>query len=241
MAPSCNLQVVPDQSEFRPIRSFVRREGRLTPAQERALNELLPRYQIQSDSSALDFGEIFGNQNPVVMEIGFGNGKLLAEQASRHPDYNFIGLEVHRPGVGRLLQQLEKQAISNVRIMSHDAVEVLSTQINPGSLAAIWLFFPDPWPKKRHHKRRIVNNRFLDLTANSLQADGILHMATDWQDYAQHMHSAITDHQQLSLTQKPELRGYPFIRPLTHFEQRGQHRGHTITDLYAMLNRTDPG
>jgi len=229
---------VSDPTKHRPIRSFVRREGRLTPAQERALNELLPRYQIPSGSSPLIFSEIFGNQNPVVMEIGFGNGTLLAEQAVLHPDYNFVGLEVHRPGVGRLLQQLDKQSISNVRIMNYDAMQVLSSQIKPASLFAVWLFFPDPWPKKRHHKRRIVNHDFLDHVSNALEADGILHMATDWQDYADHMHSAIKNHPHLSLIEKSALRNYPFIRPSTHFQQRGQHKGHTITDLYATLTKT---
>ena len=236
MVLSCK---VPDRPEHRPIRSFVRREGRLTPAQDRALLKLLPRYQVQTDRSPLNFDEIFGNQNPVVLEIGFGNGTLLAEQAAQHPDYNFIGLEVHRPGVGRLLQQLDHQAISNVRIMNQDAIEILSTHVSPASLFAIWLFFPDPWPKKRHHKRRIVNNRFLDHAANSLRPDGILHLATDWQDYAHHMQSAITDHPRFSLTEKPDQQDYPFIRPPTHFEQRGQRRGHTITDLYAVVNNTD--
>jgi tRNA (guanine-N7-)-methyltransferase len=230
---------VSDRPEYRPIRSFVRREGRLTPAQDRALLELLPRYQVQTEGSPLNIDEIFGNQNPVVLEIGFGNGTLLAEQAAQHPDYNFIGLEVHRPGVGRLLQQLDHQAISNVRIMNQDAIEILSTQINPASLFAIWLFFPDPWPKKRHHKRRIVNSRFLDHAANSLQPGGILQLATDWQDYAHHMRSTITDHPRFSLTEKPGQRDYPFIRPSTHFEQRGQHRGHIITDLYAAVNNAD--
>jgi tRNA (guanine-N7-)-methyltransferase len=236
MVLSCK---VPDRPEHRPIRSFVRREGRLTPAQDRALLELLPRYQVQTDSSPLNFEEIFGNQNPVVLEIGFGNGTLLAEQAAQHPGYNFIGLEVHRPGVGRLLQQLDHQAISNVRIMNQDAIEILSTQISPASLFAIWLFFPDPWPKKRHHKRRIVNSRFLDHAANSLRPGGILQLATDWQDYAHHMRSTIKDHPRFSLTEKPEQHDYPFIRPPTHFEQRGQHRGHTITDLYAVVNNAD--
>ena len=236
MVLSCK---VPDQPEHRPIRSFVRREGRLTPAQDRALLELLPRYQVQTDSSPLNFDEIFGNQNPVVLEIGFGNGTLLAEQAAQHPDYNFIGLEVHRPGVGRLLQQLDHQTVFNVRIMNQDAIEILSTQIKPASLFAIWLFFPDPWPKKRHHKRRIVNSRFLDHAANSLGPGGILQLATDWQDYAHHMQLTITDHPRFSLTEKPEQRDYPFIRPPTHFEQRGQHRGHTITDLYAVVNNAD--
>lgn len=224
----------------RPIRSFVRREGRLTSGQIRALDELLPRYQIETNSIPLNFADIFGNHNPVVMEIGFGNGLLLAEQADKHPEFNFIGIEVHRPGVGRLLQQLDKQKSNNVRVMSHDAVDILSTQVTPGSLFAIWLYFPDPWPKKRHHKRRIVNERFLDLVSSSLQIGGILHMATDWRDYAVKMRQAIVQHPRLTLIDKSELVNYPFNRPATHFERRGQRKGHVIMDMYARIEKTDP-
>jgi tRNA (guanine-N7-)-methyltransferase len=222
-------------AEHRPIRSFVRREGRLTPAQQRALHELLPRYQIQPGNGHINLAAVFGNQHPVVLEIGFGNGALLAQQAALHPDINFIGIEVHRPGVGRLLQQLQQQGNDNVRVMSLDAVEVLEQQIPPAALMAVWLYFPDPWPKKRHHKRRIVNSHFLDLAATALQANGILHMATDWQDYAQHMQEAITAHARFERIHSPVLSTYPFSRPLTHFEQRGQKKGHSITDLYALV------
>jgi len=235
MALSFNSSQVPEHPQHRPIRSFVRREGRLTPAQDRALNELLPRYQITSGNEQLDLAEIFGNQRPVVLEIGFGNGSLLAEQAARHPEINFIGIEVHRPGVGRLLQQLDKQGSNNVRVMSQDAVEILSRQIQPGSLFAIWLFFPDPWPKKRHHKRRIVKPQFLDLATSALQTHGILHLATDWQDYARQMQETVMAHPRLGLIENPQTAGYPFNRPTTHFEQRGQNKGHFITDLYATV------
>ena len=228
-----------EQHQHRPIRSFVRREGRLTPAQDRALNERLPLYQILPGTRPLDFAAIFGNHNPVIMEIGFGNGTLLAEQANKHPEFNFIGIEVHRPGVGRLLQQLDQQASKNVRIMGHDAVEILSTQIAPASLFAIWLFFPDPWPKKRDHKRRIVNAGFLDLATKSLQTDGILHMATDWQDYAEHMRAAIQAHSRLIQVEDIEQTDYPFTRPSTHFERRGKRKGHGITDLYALLENNN--
>jgi len=227
------------QPHHRPIRSFVRREGRLTPAQDRALGELLPRYQILPGNEQLDLAEIFGNRHPVVMEIGFGNGSLLAEQATRHPEVNFIGIEVHRPGVGRLLQQLELHENRNVRVMNHDAVEILNHQIPPRSLSAIWLFFPDPWPKKRHHKRRILNRQFLDLAANALQEGGILHLATDWQDYALQMQEVIEEHHRFSLAQNPDPSSYPFSRPATHIEQRGQRKGHTIRDLYATVNENN--
>ena len=222
---------------FRPIRSFVRREGRLTPAQDRALSELLPRYQIPAGTGPINFTATFGNNNPVVLEIGFGNGTLLAEQASRHPEYNFLGVEVHRPGIGRLLQKIDAQASSNIRIMIEDAVEILSNRIPLDSLFAIWLFFPDPWPKKRHHKRRIMNARFLEQCAPALQADGILHMATDWQGYALHMQETIQAHPDFHLQDITELSNYSFKRPSTHFERRGQRRGHSITDLYARVEK----
>ena len=182
------------------------------------------------------FAAIFGNRHPVIMEIGFGNGNLLAEQATRYPEINFIGVEVYRPGIGRLLQQLEKHENHNVRILTQDAVEVLSCQIAPDSLFAIWLFFPDPWPKKRHHKRRILNQQFLDLAASATQSGGILHFATDWQDYAQQTRATINKHPQFSLASGFDLSNYPFTgRPLTHFEQRGKHKGHSIDDIYAKV------
>ena len=225
--------------KHRPIRSFVRREGRLTPGQERALTELLPRYTVEPGEQPLDMQAIFGNSNPVVMEIGFGNGRLLAQQAQQHPEFNFIGLEVHRPGVGHLLLQLQEHATENVRILNQDAMEVLSRHIPAQSLYALWLYFPDPWPKKKHHKRRIVNQRFLDLVMNSLQDNGVLHMATDWQDYAEHMQAAVTEHGQFSKLDPSALPDdYPFLRPATHFEQRGRRKGHVITDLYFRINDT---
>ena len=168
------------------------------------------------------------------MEIGFGNGSLLAEQASSFPHFNFIGIEVHRPGIGRLLQRLQEHNARNVRISDQDAIELLKNIIPARSLAAIWLYFPDPWPKKRHHKRRIVNAAFLDLAARALQRHGILHMATDWEEYALHMASEIEMHQNFSLVDKPTPELYPFNRPRTHFEQRGRSRGHRVTDLYAL-------
>lgn len=231
MAASFNQPPLADH--HRPIRSFVRREGRLTPAQQRALSDLLPRFQIDSTLQPLDLESIFHNKRPVVLEIGFGNGSLLAQQAKQYPEINFIGIEVHRPGVGRLLQQLDRQGIENVRIMDTDAVEVLEHLIPPKSLLAIWLYFPDPWPKKRHHKRRIVDQHFLDLVANVLQSRGLLHMATDWQNYAEHMLAEVEAHRRFKVIQTPDGANYPFDRPVTHFEQRGRKKGHCITDLYA--------
>ncbi len=217
------------RAHHRPIRSFVKREGRLTPGQERALKELLPKYQLPDSKNTLDLATVFGNDNPVIMEIGFGNGKLLAQQAQDHPDYNFIGLEVHRPGVGHLLQKLEQNNSENVRIANEDAIEVLTQLIPEHSLYALWLFFPDPWPKKKHHKRRIVNPRFLKLVHQRLIDTGMLHMATDWQDYAEHMQLEVDAS---NLYREADISSYPFQRPQTHFEQRGLRKGHKIKDLF---------
>lgn len=230
------LMTTKKAAHHRPIRSFVRREGRLTPAQQRALDEIFPRYAIDTTKSLIDPAEIFGNSNPLVLEIGFGNGTLLATQAKAYPDFNFIGLEVHRPGVGHLLQKLEKENLNNVRVVSMDAMEVLEQNIPDKSLHSLWLFFPDPWPKKKHHKRRIVKPAFLQLVANKLTDQGILHMATDWQDYADHMKEAVENSQLFRPVTLEELAHYPFARPQTHFEQRGLRKGHNITDLYFHPN-----
>ena len=234
MVPFSDQLELASSGEHRPVRSFVRREGRLTPAQDRALAELLPRYRIDEHTKPLDLPTLFGNTHPVVMEIGFGNGSLLAEQSASYPQFNFIGIEVHRPGIGRLLQRLEARDISNVLIWEQDAIILLEHMLPAHSLSAIWLYFPDPWPKKRHHKRRIVNAHFLDLAARALQQHGVLHMATDWEDYAMHMRCEIENHQHFSLATKPARDVYPFKRPATHFEQRGIRKGHQVSDLYAV-------
>lgn len=206
----------------------------MTAAQRRALNELLPRYQIPSDTQSLELTTIFGNANPVILEIGFGNGTLLAQQADAHPDKNFIGIEVHRPGIGRLLRQISANGSANIRIMVGDAVEILSRQFTPCALSAVWVFFPDPWPKKQHHKRRLVKSDFLQLAAQTLQPQGILHLATDWRDYAQQIRNNIIAEPRLTLATQPPTSTYPFIRPTTHFESRGRGKGHQINDIYAI-------
>lgn len=210
----------------RRIRSFVRRPGRLTPAQERALVELLPRYQVGEG----DLRAAFDRQSELVIEIGFGNGQALAWMAANEPERNFVGIEVHEPGVGRLLRSLEEANLDNVRVATRDAVEVLREHAPPESLDQVRIYFPDPWPKKRHHKRRLIQPEFLRLIADRLKAGGLLHLATDWAPYAQWMLEA--------LGQVPELTnlGQPFVerpawRPQTHFERRGQKRGHEIVDL----------
>ncbi|MEX2498405.1 MAG: tRNA (guanosine(46)-N7)-methyltransferase TrmB [Wenzhouxiangellaceae bacterium] len=212
----------------RRIRSFVRRPGRLTPAQQRALDELLPRYQLPPDLDHLSAA--FDRVLPLVVEIGFGNGEALAWMAANEPDRNFVGIEVHEPGVGRLLRSLESESLDNVRVAMRDAVDVLRDQARSGSIDALRIYFPDPWPKKRHHKRRLVQPAFLELAADRIGPGGLLHLATDWQPYAEWML------EQLGLNSAFENLGNPFVerpswRPETHFEKRGARKGHGIFDL----------
>lgn len=216
----------------RSIRSFVLRQGRLTRGQERAFERFWPHLGLDYQPRELDLQALFGNTNPVYLEIGFGNGESLAAMARDNPAYNYIGIEVHRPGVGHLLMKLEEYGCRNVRVCRHDAVEVLRDMIPEASLAGVFLFFPDPWHKKRHHKRRIVQPEFLQLLARKLAPGGFLHAATDWKDYADHMLGV--------LWQSPDFRNTsshgdfvprPGYRPLTKFEQRGLRLGHGVWDL----------
>ncbi|ANB01689.1 tRNA (guanosine(46)-N7)-methyltransferase TrmB [Ectothiorhodospira sp. BSL-9] len=223
----------------RPIRSFVRREGRLTVGQQRALEFLWPRFGLEFTPEPLDLEALFGRRAPVTLEIGFGNGESLARMAADDPERDFIGVEVHRPGVGHLLQQVEDQDLTNVRVACHDAVEMLNRQIPPGSLDRIQIYFPDPWPKKRHHKRRLVQPAFVGLLASRLREGGILHLATDWEDYARHMLEVMQ--QAGDFTNQAAEGGFsprPSYRPLTKFEQRGQRLGHDVWDL--VYERTHP-
>lgn len=214
------------------MRSFVRRTGRITPSQQRALDQLWPRYGVNAGESTLDFVKLFENDNPVILEIGFGNGRSLTQMALAQPHQNFIGIEVHKPGVGALLLQLESQAINNVRVISADAVSVLNNNISPESLRAVYLFFPDPWPKKRHRKRRIIQDEFVQLVRTRLMIEGKFHMATDWQDYAEHMLAVMDRASGFKNEAGPgcfALR--PEHRPLTKFEARGKKLGHGVWDL----------
>jgi tRNA (guanine-N7-)-methyltransferase len=221
------------ESSRRPIRSFVLREGRLTRAQERAFTELWPRFGVDWRPDApLDLPALFGDGRPVYLEIGFGNGETLAELATRHPERGFLGIEVHRPGVGHLLLELEKRALTNVRVLRHDAVEVLEQGLPPESLHGVYLFFPDPWPKTRHHKRRILNPETVALIARALRPGGLFHAATDWADYAEQMLAVLSDSALFVNTAGPRTYApRPGDRPLTRFEQRGQRLGHEVRDL----------
>jgi tRNA (guanine-N7-)-methyltransferase len=221
-----------EQTYLRRIRSFVRREGRLTKGQQRALDELFPRYGISLQQGELDFGVLFGRQAFRVLEIGFGNGASLAEMAAQHPENDYLGIEVHRPGVGNLLLQIEKLELNNIRVSNDDAVEVLGQQVPDASFDAVYLFFPDPWHKKKHHKRRIVQPAFAQLLRRKLKRGGIFHMATDWENYAGHMLDVMSTAKGFENT--AEAGNYvarPEYRPLTRFEQRGHKLGHGVWDL----------
>jgi tRNA (guanine-N7-)-methyltransferase len=219
----------------RQIRSYVLRQGRTTPAQQRALDELLPKYGIAFSNHVLFQEEIFKRKAPLVLEIGSGMGETTAQIAKAHPEADFIAVEVHGPGVGSLLNRIEKENFSNIRIVRHDAVEVLEHMVADGSLAAIHLFFPDPWPKKRHHKRRLVQPPFAALAARKLAPGGALHTATDWPDYAEHMDSVFLKEPFLERAEKGFLE-----RPTTKFETRGKRLGNPIRDLYFRRRETAP-
>jgi len=211
----------------RPIRSYVLRQGRTTAAQQRALEELFPKYGLPFQPETIDSGKIFGRIAPLVLEIGSGMGETTAAIATAKPAADFIAVEVHGPGVGSLLNRIAADGLANVRIIRHDAVEVLERMIPDGALAAIHLFFPDPWPKKRHHKRRLVQAQFAALAARKLRPGGTLHAATDWPDYAEHMNSVFMQESLL----EPAKTGF-IERSTTKFEMRGQRLGHPIRDLF---------
>lgn len=213
---------------LRRVRSFVRRPGRLTPAQARALEQLLPRYRL--DESIDDVRGAFGRVAPVILEIGFGNGDALAWMAAHEPQHDFIGVEVHEPGVGHLLRALEREQLSNVRVAMRDALDVLNQQVRPASLDQVRIYFPDPWPKSRHHKRRIIQPGFVDLLADRILAGGLLHLATDWAPYADWMLEIMAGCPAFENQGTPWVERPPW-RPQTRFERRGLKRGHEIFDL----------
>lgn len=227
------------QEKFhRKIRSFVRREGRLTKGQQRALDQLFPLYGLKPDENEqINFASIFNNEHPVHLEIGFGNGQSLTHMADSLPEVNFVGIEVHRPGVGNALLQIEKQSLENVRVICEDAVDVINHHIPDNSLAAVYIFFPDPWHKKRHHKRRLVQVDFIETLKTKLQPGGILHFATDWEDYAWHMLEVmhqVEGFENLAKYAPDSQNGFcprPDYRPVTKFEQRGLRLGHGVWDL----------
>jgi tRNA (guanine-N7-)-methyltransferase len=217
----------------RPIRSFVRRAGRMTASQQRALDELWPLYGVEYAPQQLDLAQLFGRVAPCVLEIGFGNGDSLVQLAQEQPAANFLGIEVHDPGIGHCMLAASAAAVSNLRLIAHDAIEVLQVQIPPAALARINLYFPDPWPKKRHHKRRIVQPDFIALCASRLQPGGALYIATDWADYAEHIDATMRQSVALTCVERREHDGSrPLCRPGTKFERRGERLGHRIWDWH---------
>jgi tRNA (guanine-N7-)-methyltransferase len=216
----------------RPIRSYVLRQGRMTEAQQRAFDNLWPRYGFRLGEENLDFNALFGNTNPVTLEIGFGNGETLAELARRYPEHNYLGVEVHSPGVGHLMIRLAQQESGNVRILRGDAMALLRNHLAPASLSQLLLYFPDPWPKLRHRKRRIVQPEFIELAHRALWPGGLLHMATDWREYAQQMLLLVSAHGGfINRAGTGNFAPRPDSRPLTKFEQRGRRLGHGVWDL----------
>jgi tRNA (guanine-N7-)-methyltransferase len=213
-----------------PIRSYVLRQGRFSPAQQRAHAELMPRLGIAFAPAPLDFAAIFGRVAPVVLEIGSGMGETTARIAAENPDTDYVAIEVHGPGVGSLLRRVADERLGNVRVIQHDAVEVLREMVPEGSLAAIHVFFPDPWPKKRHHKRRLVQPEFVQLAASRLARGGRLHVATDWQEYADHVLAVLSQTPALANTAAGFAPRPPW-RPETKFERRGLRLGHGVWDV----------
>ncbi|OZB75435.1 MAG: tRNA (guanosine(46)-N7)-methyltransferase TrmB [Halothiobacillus sp. 14-55-98] len=239
---SSTLSPSTETPAHRPIRSFIRREGRLTAAQIRAINELLPAIELKADGAVLDMNVLFGRTAPVTLEIGFGNGESLLEMAAAAPNEDFIGIEVHRPGVGHLALGIERSGLTNIRIVAEDAVPFIRDRIADASLDRLLLYFPDPWHKARHHKRRIVQTEFANLVGQKLKKGGLWHLATDWAPYAEHMRAVLDAHPDFS----SEHVGIgeaarPSWRPETKFERRGIRLQHAVFDLlYRRINMPEP-
>lgn len=215
----------------------MRRTGRITPAQERALDRLWPQFGIDYSPVLLDLDTVFGRTAGRVLEIGFGDGETLVRQAEENADLDYLGVEVHRPGVGHCLLHAEASNISNLRLITHDAIDVLQHQLEAASLQRINIYFPDPWPKKRHHKRRLLQPDFLALTASRLQPGGVLCIATDWQNYAGHIDEIIAASDRFTVLERREHSGdRPLDRPVTRFERRGLKEGHGIVDWRLARN-----
>lgn len=222
-----------DTTKHRPIRSFVVRAGRMSPKQERGLTEGMARHGVAYAPALLDFAKTFSRSGPTIMEIGSGMGTTTAEIAAAHADTNYLAVEVHPPGVGSLCNLLDDQSLVNVKVIQHDAVEVLNHMIAPGSLAGIHIYFPDPWHKARHNKRRLVQPALVALLASRLAPDGYLHLATDWVPYAEHMLEVISAEPLLKNT-STDYAPRPSWRPETKFERRGIKLGHEVRDLLFM-------
>lgn len=224
----------------RPIRSFVLRQGRFSPGQQRAYELLMPRFGIPFSPAFLDLEAVFGRIAPKILEIGFGMGETTARIASEHPENDYLGVEVHTPGVGALLKRVDELALTNVRVIQHDAVEVVRDMVPPSTLAGVHVFFPDPWPKKRHHKRRLLQRPFAELLASRLAPGGYFHVATDWQEYAEQILATLGAVRDLE-NPHPGFAARPADRPETKFENRGRRLGHGSWDTIFRKRTPHPG
>ncbi|MDD5405215.1 MAG: tRNA (guanosine(46)-N7)-methyltransferase TrmB [Sulfuricella sp.] len=218
------------ETSHRPVRSFVLRQGRMSNAQGRAHETLMPRFGIPFKMERLDLDHAFGRNAPKILEIGFGMGDSTAQIAREHPENDYLCIEVHTPGVGSLLKQIEEAGLSNIRIIQHDAVEVLKFMLAPAALDGVHIFFPDPWPKKRHHKRRLIQPEFVALLCERLKMGAYLHAATDWEEYAAHILAMFSTESRLANT-AADYAPRPDYRPFTKFEQRGLKLGHGVWDI----------
>lgn len=225
------------KQQHRAVRSYVKREGRITQGQLKALGQLWPKCGI-NPHGVLDFNKVFGREADTTLEIGFGNGESLLQMAQAQTDMNFLGIEVYSPGVGRLLASIHAQRLTNVRVIMQDAVEVFRENIPDNSLCRVMIFFPDPWPKKRHHKRRLIQPEFVSLVVSKLKPKGVIHCATDWENYAEQMLDVLSS--EANLENSSDKDGYakrPDYRPLTKFERRGKSLGHSVWDLILLKKR----
>ncbi len=229
-----------DAQQKRPIRSYVRREGRITNRQQHALKAFWDEFGLDP-TTAMDFSQVFTQVQPVVLEIGFGMGDSLLQMAIEQPHLNFVGVEVHRPGVGSLLANAHEHGLKNLKVSTVDATQLLAHHIKPQSLQKVLILFPDPWPKKRHHKRRIINSHVINLISRSLQPGGCLHVATDWHPYAVSIEEQLQSQLDFNLEQKITSSGKANrLRPMTKFEQRGCNLGHNIVDLIYIKEQDTP-
>lgn len=219
--------------KLRRVRSFVRRDGRMTEAQKRALDESWPQWGLEVSQGLINFNDVFQREAPCILEIGFGSGYSLIAAAKEHPEENFIGIETHQPGIGNLLLHIDTEQVKNIRVYYADAVDVLNQCIPSHSLDIIQLFFPDPWPKRRHHKRRLIQPEFVSLLATKLKIGGALHLATDWEDYAKQMMNVLSRAKEFSnCFGENQFAARSSQRPvITKFEKRGEHSGRKIWEL----------
>ncbi|MEO8627815.1 MAG: tRNA (guanosine(46)-N7)-methyltransferase TrmB [Betaproteobacteria bacterium] len=235
-APTADAPIARDDERPRAIRSYVLRQGRMSNAQKRAYDTLRSQFAVDLAQHPPDWSQIFGRSAPLVLEIGFGMGETTAHVAQADPARNYLGVEVHSPGVGSLLKLIGEHQLSNVRIVQYDAVEVVRRMIAPAALAGIHIYFPDPWPKTRHHKRRLIQPAFVQLLASRLTVGGYLHVATDWQEYAEQV-LAVLHQEPLLENTVADFAPRPDYRPLTKFEQRGLRLGHGVWDI--VFRRSD--